>query len=115
VLPVDAQAARFAPIMWACVKAADMPLSLKLPEGFIPSYCKSLRAAGQAGVLGDVRRVLQERLPFADGDDAVIRLGEGQATGGKRQTPLKSSRSKRRDHLCSKSASFFGVGSRSQS
>ena len=40
VLPVDAQAARFAPTIWACVNAAVMPLSLKLPEGFIPSYCK---------------------------------------------------------------------------
>src|SRR4029079_10993862 len=40
VLPVEAQAARFAPVMWACVNAAVMPLSLKLPDGFIPSYCK---------------------------------------------------------------------------
>ncbi len=40
VFPVLAQAARCAPIMWACVKAADMPLSLKLPLGFIPSYCR---------------------------------------------------------------------------
>jgi hypothetical protein len=40
VLPVDAQAARFAPTIWACVKAAHIPLSLKEPEGFIPSYCK---------------------------------------------------------------------------
>ena len=40
VLPVDAQAARLAPIRRAWVKAADMPLSLKLPEGFMPSYCR---------------------------------------------------------------------------
>ena len=40
VLPVEAQAARLAPIMRACVKAADMPLSLKLPDGFMPSYCR---------------------------------------------------------------------------
>ena len=40
VLPVEAQAARLAPIVRAWVNAADMPLSLKLPEGFIPSYCK---------------------------------------------------------------------------
>jgi len=38
VLPVLAQAARLAPTMRACVNAAVMPLSLKLPEGFIPSY-----------------------------------------------------------------------------
>ena len=41
VLPVEAQAARRAPVVWACVKAAVMPLSLKLPEGFIPSYCNN--------------------------------------------------------------------------
>ena len=40
VLPVEAQAARWAPIIRACVNAADMPLSLKLPEGFMPSYCR---------------------------------------------------------------------------
>ena len=45
VLPVEAQAARLAPIERACVNAADMPLSLKLPEGFIPSYCST--AAGR--------------------------------------------------------------------
>ena len=43
VFPVDAQAARLAPMVWACVKAADMPLSLKLPEGFMPSYCSMSR------------------------------------------------------------------------
>src|SRR3982074_2281973 len=43
VFPVEAQAARLAPIVRACVKAADMPLSLKLPEGFKPSYCKNSR------------------------------------------------------------------------
>ena len=41
VLPVEAQAARLAPIVWACVNAAVMPLSLKLPEGFMPSYCRN--------------------------------------------------------------------------
>src|SRR6185295_6316570 len=43
VLPVEAHAARLAPVALACVKAADMPLSLKLPEGFIPSCCKYSR------------------------------------------------------------------------
>jgi hypothetical protein len=45
VLPVLAQAARRAPTRRACVKAAVMPLSLKLPEGFMPSYCKNSRPA----------------------------------------------------------------------
>ena len=43
LFPVDAQAAREAPTNRACVKAADIPLSLKLPEGFIPSYCRNRR------------------------------------------------------------------------
>ena len=43
VLPVDAQAARVAPTNRAWLKAADMPLSLKLPEGFMPSYCRNNR------------------------------------------------------------------------
>ena len=47
VLPVEAQAARLAPIVWACVKAADMPLSLKLPEGFSPSYCRNSRPSSR--------------------------------------------------------------------
>ena len=40
VLPVEAQAAFFAPTSRAWLKAADMPLSLKLPDGFMPSYCR---------------------------------------------------------------------------
>ena len=45
VLPVLAQAARRAPIMRAWVNAAVMPLSLKLPDGFSPSYCRNSRPA----------------------------------------------------------------------
>src|SRR5436190_24217559 len=45
VLPVEAQAARLAPIDRACVKAADIPLSLNEPDGFSPSYCKYNRPA----------------------------------------------------------------------
>ena len=41
VLPVEAHAARDAPTNRAWLKAADMPLSLKLPEGFMPSYCRN--------------------------------------------------------------------------
>ena len=77
VLPVEAQAARLAPIVWACVKAADMPLSLKLPEGFIPSYCRYRRPGLQADVLGHAGGGVQQRLPFADRDDLLAR-GEGQ-------------------------------------
>ena len=35
--------ARRAPTIRAWVKAAVMPLSLKLPEGFMPSYCRNNR------------------------------------------------------------------------
>ena len=38
VLPVEAQAARRAPIIRACVKAAHIPLSLNEPDGLSPSY-----------------------------------------------------------------------------
>ena len=41
VLPVEAHATFFAPTIRACVNAAVMPLSLKLPLGFSPSYCSS--------------------------------------------------------------------------
>ena len=37
---VAAHATRRAPTMRAWVKAAVMPLSLKEPEGFMPSYCR---------------------------------------------------------------------------
>ena len=43
MLPVEAHAARLAPIARAWVKAADIPLSLKLPDGFIPSYWRNSR------------------------------------------------------------------------
>ena len=41
VFPVDAQAVIFAPTILAWVEAAVMPLSLKLPDGLNPSYCKN--------------------------------------------------------------------------
>ncbi len=51
VFPVDAQAARLAPTIRAWVNAADMPLSLKLPEGFMPSYCRNSCAALESDIL----------------------------------------------------------------
>ena len=77
VLPVEAQAARRAPIMWACVKAAVMPLSLKLPEGFMPSYCRNNLPGCSADVAADAVGRVQQRLAFADGDD-LVRRGERQ-------------------------------------
>ena len=39
VLPVDAQIIFFAPTIFACVTAADIPLSLNEPLGLYPSGC----------------------------------------------------------------------------
>ena len=99
VLPVEAQAARLAPIVWACVKAAVMPLSLKLPEGFIPSYCRYSLPALHADVLGDaVGACCSSVCP-----SPMVTILFGGANGSSswnRQTPLKQSGSWRRDHLC---------------
>ena len=63
--------------MRAWVNAAVMPLSLKLPEGFIPSYCRNKLPGFMPTILRDAVRRLQQRLPFADGHDLVGR-GERQ-------------------------------------
>ena len=77
MLPVEAQAARVAPTNRACVKAADMPLSLKLPEGFIPSYWRNNRPGCDADVPGHAFGAVQQRLAFAHGD-ALLDGREGQ-------------------------------------
>ena len=63
--------------MRACVKAAVMPLSLKLPEGFMPSYCRNSRPGFESDVAGDGVGLLQDRLPLADGQHLFGR-GERQ-------------------------------------
>ncbi len=40
VFPVDAQAARLAPVKSRVRKGSAHAVVLKLPEGFMPSYCK---------------------------------------------------------------------------
>ena len=78
VLPVEAQATRRAPTMRAWVKAAVMPLSLKLPLGFSPSYCSS-RLPGFMPICRPSRfGMLQDRAAFADGDDVVFGAIERQ-------------------------------------
>ena len=52
-----------------------MPLSLKLPDGFMPFVLQMQLAAAEADELGHGRGVLQQRLPFADGDHL---LGRGE-------------------------------------
>ena len=89
VLPVEAQAARTAPIVRAWVKAADMPLSLKLPEGFIPSYCKNSRPAFRPMYLATPAEGASSVCP-----SPTVTTCSGLAKGSSswnRQTPLKQS------------------------
>ncbi len=75
VLPVDAQAAVLAPTIRACVAAAVMPLSLKLPGGIQPLVLQKQATRVHADVAADAVGRLQNRLPLADGDDF---LGRGE-------------------------------------
>ena len=77
MLPVLAQAARVALVMRACVNAAVMPLSLKLPRRVHPFVLQEQLAGLEAGVGRDRVGTLAERLPLADRQDAVVgREGE---------------------------------------
>ena len=58
--------------MRAWVNAAVMPLSLKLPEGFMPSYCRNSRPGVHADILARPRRPAEDRLPLADGQDLLV-------------------------------------------
>src|SRR6185312_4741357 len=113
VLPVDAQAARAAPIMWAWVKAADMPLSLKLPDGFIPSYCKNSRPGSKPTyfptALAGWSRVCPSPML------TTFSAGAKGSNSWNRQTPPKLSGSYRRDHLSSKNFQLAGGRKRDQS
>ena len=77
VLPVEAQAARFAPMDRACVKAADMPLSLKLPGRIHALVLQEQRPGFQPHVGCDRVGLLEQGLSLADGDH-VLRAGEWQ-------------------------------------
>ena len=95
VLPVEAQAARLAPIARACVNAAVMPLSLKLPEGFMPFVLQVQPAGFEADVLADARRLCCRSVC----PSPIVTTESGVANGSsswKRQMPLKRSGSLRR-------------------
>src|SRR3990167_5081608 len=112
VLPVEAQAARTAPIERACVKAADMPLSLKLPEGFIPSYCKNNRPGLTPTYFATPSEACSRVWP----SPTVTHCSMG-AKGKRRwnrHTPLKQYGSSRRAHAASNSRSERGTLRRSQ-
>src|SRR3954468_7555146 len=113
VFPVEAHAARLAPVICACVNAAVIPLSLKLPEGFIPSYCK-YKFLGCKPTY---------RATPSDGCSSVcpspiVTILFGGANGNRsenRHTPLKHRGSCRRDHFASNASSDRGTRSESQS
>ena len=78
MLPVEAQATRFAPTIRAWVKAAVMPLSLKLPLGLRPSYCSSSCPGFMPSCAGEEVGLLEDGAAFADGDDVVFGAVKGQ-------------------------------------
>src|SRR5262245_34584342 len=113
VLPVLAHAARRAATTRACVNAADMPLSLKLPEGFIPSYCRNR----QPGLMPAYAATESARCRIV-WPSPIVMIRSGGANGRrswKRHTPLKQSGSVRWDHFASICFSDFGGAKRSQS
>ena len=98
VLPVDAQAARRAPIMWACVNAAVMPLSLKLPDGFIPSYCRYKSPAFRPTNRPTPSQACSSVCPSPM--VTIFSAGANGNSSRNRHTPLKQSGSFRRLHFC---------------
>jgi hypothetical protein len=113
VLPVLAHAARRAPTRRAWANAAVIPLSLKLPDGFIPSYWRNSRPGLIPTYLPTVSARWLSVCP-----SPMVRMRSSWANGNSsrnRQTPLNSSGSVRRAHLASNSRSDFGGRTRSQS
>ena len=108
-----AQATRRALTIRAWVNAAVMPLSLKLPEGFIPSYW-SFR---QPGFMPTCRPTLSAVWSRVCPSPMVTTISGGAngSSSRNRQTPEKLSGSSRSAHFASKSRSERGTGSRSHS
>src|SRR5579872_2028061 len=100
VLPVLAQAARLAPTIRAWVNAAVMPLSLKEPEGFSPSYCRNNLPELRPTKAATASARWQSVWP-----SPMVMMRSSGANGNSsrnRHTPEKSSGSERLDHLLSK-------------
>ena len=113
VLPVLAQAARRAPTSPAWVKAAVMPLSLKLPEGFMPSYCKN-RLPGRTPTY--FATVSDWRSSVCPSPMVITRpSGANGNSSRKRQTPEKFKGCVRPAHFDSKCFRDLGTGRRPQS
>src|SRR5436853_5962621 len=106
VLPVLAQAARLAPVIRACVNAAVMPLSLKLPEGFMPSYCRNRQPALMPAYCATASARCRIVCP-----SPIVKILSGGANGNNswnRQTPEKCNGLERSAHFDSNHASDFG-------
>src|SRR6516165_10960102 len=106
VLPVEAQAARLAPTMRAWVNAAVMPLSLKLPEGFMPSYCKNKQPAFMPANCATASA--RCRIVCPSPIVMILSAGANGNSSRKRQTPLKKRGLDRLAHLASNQASVLG-------
>ncbi len=99
--------------MRAWVNAAVMPLSLKLPVGFIPSYWRNSRPAFSPAYAATASARWQSVWP-----SPMVTTASSGANGNSsrnRHTPEKSSGSVRLAHFASNCLSDFGTGSRSQS
>ena len=90
-----------------------MPLSLKLPEGFIPSYCKYSRPGATPTYLATPSEAWSSVCPSPT--VTHCRKGANGSRSWNRHTPLKQCGSLRRAHFCSNSASEPGTRSRSHS
>jgi len=113
VLPVDAQATRFAPTIRAWLNAADMPLSLNDPEGFRPSYCRNT-AEGSAPTYSATAR-LGSRMVWPSPMVVLNSSPQKFSSSRNRQTPEKSSGSARVAQRRSKNVRESGTSMRSQS
>ena len=99
--------------MRAWVNAAVMPLSLKLPEGFIPSYWSRKRPGAIPTYWPTLSAACSSVCPSPI--VTIISRGAKGSSSRNRQTPEKFSGSSRSDHLASNSLSRRGTGRRSQS
>src|SRR6185312_15765500 len=106
VFPVLAQAARRAPTVRACVNAAVMPLSLKLPDGFIPSYWR-YRPPGFSPTYAATPSDRWQRV-WPSPMVMILSAGANGNRSRNRHTPEKSSGSVRLAHFASKCLNDLG-------
>ena len=113
MFPVLAHAARLASIIRACVNAAHIPLSLKLPEGFIPSYCRCNLPASMP--MNDPTASVCCNRVCPSPTVTILSWGANGNNSWNRQTPLKRIGLVRCDHIASNSFIRLGTAKRSHS